>query len=163
MKQYSMTTLPIITGKETEILHRKTTRVKNPLGTDIQQLIPIMFDSLRVANGVGLAAPQINRSLRLAVIEIEGVRTVMINPKITSYSREKILFEEGCLSLPGEFLLIERSEQITVRYEDEHGKEIKKRASGLFAIIVQHEVDHLDGVLISDRVKTQKIRKLYAL
>ncbi len=158
-----MTILPIVTGKDTDVLHRKTDRVKNPLDPEIQNLIPVMFDSLRVAQGIGLAAPQINRSIRLAVIEVEGKRTVMINPKITSYSREKILFEEGCLSLPKEYFLIERSERITVRYEDEHGKEVKKRASGLFAIVVQHEVDHLDGVLIVDRFKNQKNKQHYAL
>ncbi len=158
-----MTLLPIVTGKETVILHRKTDRVKNPLDPDIQNLIPVMFDSLRAAEGIGLAAPQIDRSIRLAVIEVEGKRTVMINPKITSFSREKILFEEGCLSLPGEFFLIERSERITVRYEDEHGKEVKKRVSGLFAIVIQHEVDHLDGILIADRYKNQKNKKQYAL
>lgn len=159
----SMTILPIVTGKDTDVLHRRTDRVKNPLDPEIQNLIPVMFDSLRVAQGIGLAAPQINRSIRLAVIEVEGRRTVMINPKITSYSREKILFEEGCLSLPQEYFLIERSERITVRYEDEHGKEVKKRASGLFAIVVQHEVDHLDGVLIVDRFKNQKNKQHYAL
>ena len=157
-----MTILPIVTGKDTDVLHRRTDRVKNPLDPEIQNLIPVMFDSLRVAQGIGLAAPQINRSIRLAVIEVEGKRTVMINPKITSYSREKILFEEGCLSLPKEYFLIERSERITVRYEDEHGKEVKKRASGLFAIVVQHEVDHLDGVLIVDRFKNQKNKQHYA-
>lgn len=155
--------LPIVTGRDTEILHRKTERVKDPLSPDIQKLIPIMFDSLRVAEGIGLAAPQIGHSLRLAVIEVDGKRTVLINPKVTAYSREKILFEEGCLSLPKEYFLIERSERITVRYEDEYGKEIKKRASGLFAIVVQHEVDHLEGILIADRFKNQKQRKQYAL
>lgn len=158
-----MTILPIVTGKDTEVLHRKTARIKDPISPDIRNLIPVMFDSLRVAEGIGLAAPQINQSIRLAVIEIEGDRTVMINPKITSYSREKILFEEGCLSLPGEFFLIERSERVTVRYQDEDGKEVKKRASGLFAIVIQHEVDHLDGILIADRFKNQKTRKQYAL
>ncbi len=161
--KYRMTILPIVTGKETEILHRKTDRVKNLHDTEIQNLIPVMFESLHVAEGIGLAAPQINRSIRLAVVEIEGKQTVMINPKITSRSREKILFEEGCLSLPGEFFLIERSERVTVRYEDEHGVEVKKRASGLFAIVVQHEVDHLDGILIADRYKNQKKKKQYAL
>ncbi len=157
------TILPITTGKDTAILRQKTERVKNPLSPDIQSLIPIMFDSLRVALGIGLAAPQINRPIRLAVIEADGKQTVLINPKITSYSREKILFEEGCLSLPGEFFLIERSERVTVRYEDEHGTEVKKRASGLFAIVVQHEVDHLDGILIIDRYKNQKNKKQYTL
>lgn len=157
------TILPIVTGRDTEILHQKTARVKDPLAPDIQELIPVMFDSLRVAEGIGLAAPQIGHSIRLAVTEVDGVRTVLINPKITSFSQEKILFEEGCLSLPKEYFLIERSEKVTVRYEDEHGKEIKKRASGLFAIVVQHEIDHLDGILIADRFKNQKQRKQYAL
>lgn len=158
-----MNILPIVTGHDTDILHRKTGRLKKPLDPDIRNLIPVMFDSLRVADGIGLAAPQIGRSIRLAVIEVEGKRIVLINPKITSFSREKILFEEGCLSLPGEFFLIERSERITVRYEDENGVEIKKRASGLLAIVIQHEVDHLDGILIADRAAQQKGTKRYAL
>ncbi len=155
--------LPIVTGKDTDILHRKTDRVKDPLSPEIQKLIPVMFDSLRVAEGIGLAAPQIGQSIRLAVIDAEGERSVLINPKITSFSREKILFEEGCLSLPREYFLIERSEKITVRYEDEHGKEVKRRASGLFAIVVQHEIDHLDGILIADRFESQKQRKRLSL
>ena len=158
-----MSSLPIVTGKDTESLHQKTERVKFPLDADTEALIPVMFESLRTAEGVGLAAPQIASPLRLAVIEIDGKRTVLINPKITSFSREKILFEEGCLSLPGEFFLVERSERITVRYEDEEGREVKRRASGLFAIVVQHEVDHLDGILICDRYKTQKTKRRYAL
>lgn len=151
--------LPIVIGHGTEILHRKTDRVKNPLDPSIQKLIPVMFHSLTAANGIGLAAPQIDQSIRLAVIDIEGRKTVLVNPKITSFSREKILFEEGCLSLPGKYFLIERSERVTVRYEDEHGAEMKVRASGLFAIVVQHEVDHLDGILIADRFKEQRERK----
>lgn len=158
-----MNILPIVTGKDTEMLHRKTDRIKKPIDSSIRSLIPVMFDSLRVADGIGLAAPQIGQSIRLAVIDVEGKRTVLINPKITSFSHEKILFEEGCLSLPGEFFLIERSERVTVRYEDEHGVETKKRASGLLAIVIQHEVDHLDGILIADRAKQQKSTRRYAL
>lgn len=158
-----MNGLPIVTGKENPFLHEKTRRVAVPLTQEVQDLIPVMFQSLHAAHGIGLAAPQIGSPLRLAVIDIEGKRTVLINPKITSFSREKILFEEGCLSIPGEYFLIERSERITVRYEDEHGQEMKQRASGLFAIVIQHEVDHLDGVLIFDRFKAQKKNKRYAL
>ncbi|QQS20573.1 MAG: peptide deformylase [Candidatus Moraniibacteriota bacterium] len=153
------TILPIVTGKDTDILHRSTDRVKDPLQSDIQNLLPVMFDSLRAANGIGLAAPQIDQSIRLAVVEVENERLVLVNPKITSFSREKILFEEGCLSLPGQFFLIERSERITVRYQDETGKEKKRKATGLLAIVIQHEVDHLDGILIADRYERDKRKR----
>lgn len=153
-----MSTLPIVTGVDTEVLRTKTKRVKNMLDPEIQALIPDMFESMHAADGLGLAAPQINRSLRLCVIEIDSQRFVLGNPKITAFSKDKILFEEGCLSLPGQFLLIERSEKVTVRYEDEHGSERKLKAHGLLAVAVQHEVDHLDGILIVDRYKKQKIK-----
>ncbi len=158
--------LPIITdtGNKAEILHQKTQRIKNIDSPEIQKLIADMFDSLHSIDiGIGLAAPQIGSSLRLAIIEFDDNRMVMINPKITSFSREKILFEEGCLSIPGKYLSVERFEKVTVRYQDEHGKEVKKRASGLLAIAIQHEVDHLDGILIKDRIKNQKQHKAYSL
>jgi len=117
-----------------------------------------MFEAMHHADGLGLAAPQIDIPLRLCVIEIEGKKMVFINPQLTSLSREKIIFEEGCLSLPGKFLPIERSEKVTVRYQDETGKECKLKANGLLAIALQHEVDHLDGILIIDRYKKQKIK-----
>lgn len=151
-----MTTLPIVTGAETEILTTKTRRVKDPLAAEIQDLIPTMFESMHAAQGLGLAAPQIGVPLRLAVIEIKGVRYVFVNPTLSSLSREKIVFEEGCLSLPGQWLPIERSEKVTVRYQDERGEDRKLKASGLLAIALQHEVDHLDGILIVDRYKKQK-------
>lgn len=153
-----MNILPIVTGAETEILKRKAKRVKDPLSPEIQNLIPVMFDSMHAADGLGLAAPQIGLSIRLAVIEIKGVRFVFVNPTLTSFSRDKIVFEEGCLSLPGQFFPIERSEKVTVRYMDEHGEEKKLKASGLLAIALQHEIDHLDGILIVDRYKKQKTK-----
>lgn len=148
----------IITGATTPILRAKTARVRDPLAPDIRALIPEMFEAMHRADGLGLAAPQINIPLRLCVIEINGQQMVFINPQLTSLSRDKIIFEEGCLSLPGQFLPIERSERVTARYQDEHGIERKLKASGLLAIALQHEVDHLDGILIVDRYKKQKIK-----
>ncbi len=158
-----MTAYPIVTGAENTILHAKNENVKDPLAPEIQALLPEMLDAMRKADGIGLAAPQIGKNLRIRVIEIDGVIKNFINPKITSASDEKILFEEGCLSLPGEFFAIERSEQVTVRYIDETGKEKKLRARGLWAICLQHELDHLDGILICDRYKNQKNKHVYAL
>ena len=152
------TSLTIVQGLDSRILRTKTTRVRDPLAPEIQKLIPEMFEAMHHADGLGLAAPQVDIPLRLCVIEIEGEKMIFMNPQLTSLSRDKIIFEEGCLSLPGKFLPIERSEKVTVRYQDETGKDCKLKATGLLAIALQHEVDHLDGILIVDRYKKQKIK-----
>lgn len=148
--------LSLVTGVTTEVLLKKTERVKDPLSEEIQALLPEMIETMHKENGIGLAAPQINKSLRLAVAEADGEILCLINPDITSYSQEQIVFEEGCLSLPGEFFPIIRSEEITVRYQNEKGLPKKLRATGMLAIIIQHEVDHLEGILIANRYKKQQ-------
>lgn len=148
--------LSLVTGATTEILLTPTERVKDPLSKDIQVLLPQMVDTMHKENGIGLAAPQIGKSIRLAVAEVEEKVYYLINPEITSFSQEKIIFEEGCLSLPNEFFPILRSEEITVRYQNEKGLPKKLRATGLLAIVIQHEVDHLDGILIINRYKKQQ-------
>ena len=154
--------LSIVTGAENHILHTKNENVKDPMASEIQSLLPKMLTAMRKADGIGLAAPQIGKNIRVCVVEIEGDIRFFINPKITSASREKILFEEGCLSLPGELFSIERAEIITVRYLDETGTEKKLKARGLLAICLQHELDHLDGILICDRYKHQNNIPNYA-
>ena len=155
-----MAIFPIITGAATEVLHHKAQKVKDPKSPEIAKLIEDMFDSMHAAEGMGLAAPQINISLRVAVIEFEKKRSVYINPTLTAMSSEKVLFEEGCLSLPQEFFWIERSLQVTVRYQDEHGVDRKEKLSGIMAIAIQHEIDHLEGTLIIDRYRKQKVHPL---
>ncbi len=152
--------LSLVTGATTEVLLKKTERVKDPLTKEIQMLLPEMIRMMREENGVGLAAPQIGLSLRLAVAEVENEIFYFINPEITSLSQEKILFEEGCLSLPGEFFPILRSEEVTVRYQNEKGLPKKIRATGLLAIVIQHEVDHLEGILIVNRHKKQQRKNI---
>lgn len=148
--------LSLVTGATTEILLKKTNRVKDPLAKEIQALLPEMVETMRREKGIGLAAPQIGQSIRLAIAEADDKVIFLINPEITSSSQEKILFEEGCLSLPGEFFPIVRSVEITVRYQNEKGLPKKIRATGLLAIIIQHEVDHLDGIIIANRYKKQQ-------
>ena len=143
--------LSLVTGATSAILLKKTRRVQDPLTEEIQALLPKMIAIMHRENGIGLAAPQIGLSHRLAVAEVEGEVFYFINPEITSLSQEKIIFEEGCLSLPGELFPILRSEEITVRYQNEKGLPKKLRATGLLAIVIQHEVDHLEGVLIVNR------------
>lgn len=146
----------IVTGETNPILHTETVTVKNPLDPAIQGLLPEMLRIMREADGIGLAAPQIGLNFRLCVIEIDGVIRYLINPKITSTSKEKILFEEGCLSLPGDYYSVERAAKVTVRYTNEKNEDVKLRAHGLLAICIQHELDHLDGKLIYDRYHEQK-------
>lgn len=152
----------VITGAESPILRKKAAPVDNPLAPDIQDLILDMFVSMHEANGIGLAAPQIGISLRLAVIEIEKEKLILINPTIQGHQDDTILFEEGCLSLPGKFLPIERHETITVAYQDQNGIHQTLTTSGLLAIAIQHEIDHLDGVLIVDRYDESTLQH-YAL
>lgn len=148
--------LPLVTGEESEILLTKTKLVTNPLAPEIQSLLPKMIKTMHKEHGVGLAAPQIGISLRLAVAEVDGREYYLINPEITSLSQEKIVSEEGCLSLPGEFFPILRSEVVTVKYLNEKGLPKKLRAKGFLATVIQHEVDHLDGILILNRFIKQK-------
>jgi peptide deformylase len=152
--------LTLVTGKDTQMLTTKTTLVADILTPEIQALLPAMITTMHKENGIGLAANQIGKSLRLAVAEVEGREYFWINPEITSLSSEKILFEEGCLSLPGEYFSIVRSESVTLKYINEKGLPKKLRATGLLAVVIQHEVDHLDGILIYNRYQKQtKIRE----
>lgn len=149
--------LPLVTGEENAMLLTKTKLVTDPLAPDIQALLPKMIKTMHKERGVGLAAPQIGLSLRLAVAEVDDREYYLINPEITSLSQEKIVSEEGCLSLPGEFFPVLRSETVTVKYLNEKGLPKKLRAKGFLATVIQHEVDHLDGILIVNRyLKQQK-------
>lgn len=135
------------------ILNRKAKKIKDPLDPEVQKLIPAMIKAMRQFNGAGLAAPQLGKSIRLCVIEEGENPYVLINPQIKSRSRKKIIAEEGCLSFPGKFFLIKRSEEIKVRYLNAKGEKAKIKATGLLARILQHEIDHLDGILIIDVLK----------
>lgn len=147
-----------------DVLRQKTQPVTR-FDDALQTLIDDMIETMREAPGVGLAAPQIGRPLRLAVIEtlpdvddegneIEGTRDlyVIANPEVTWSSRKMIEGIEGCLSIPGYVGEVERPDSIRVRAQDRHGKKIKLRLNGWTARIFQHEIDHLDGVLYIDKL-----------
>lgn len=133
------------------ILNKKAQNIKNPLAPEIQALVPEMLKTMRENNGMGLAAPQIGQSIRLCVIEHLGKTYVLINPKITAHSKEKINTEEGCLSFPGKFISVTRFETVQVRYLNEKGEKCKIKAKDLLARAFQHEIDHLDGILFINR------------
>ena len=115
-----------------------------------------MIDTMNSAKGIGLAAVQIGQSIRLAIVNKDADESlkehlVIINPKIFSASSEIDTEEEGCLSIPGKTCLVPRHRKIKIRYTDVSGQEQKLKATGLFARVIQHEIDHLDGVLIIER------------
>lgn len=140
---------------------RPVTRFDNGL----QTLIDNMIETMREANGVGLAAPQIGRNMRLAVIEslpkedddgneIPDSRDlfVIVNPEIVWRSRKMAKGVEGCLSIPGYLGEVERPDGVRVRAQNRHGKKIKLKLGGWTARIFQHEIDHLNGVLFIDKL-----------
>jgi peptide deformylase len=139
-----------------EILRNTSEKVKDPTSVEIKQLILDMTKTLRANNGLGLAAPQIGKNLQICVIEIENELFVLINPEIKNLSKEKINSQEGCLSLPNKFLNIDRHKRIKVKATDTNGKKQIIRARGLLARVIQHEIDHLNGVLIVDRVNEKE-------
>ncbi len=158
-----MTILPIETPDNPVL--RKKARPVTSFDADLQVLIDDMIETMREANGVGLAGPQVNQSMRLTVVEtlpeydeegqaIEGSRKliVLVNPEIVWKSKIMVEGIEGCLSIPGWVGEVLRHEDIRVRALDRQGKKIKMRLSDWTARIVQHEIDHLDGVLYIDRL-----------
>ncbi len=136
---------------------------------NIRQLIKDMLQTMYSADGIGLAAPQVAVNKQLIVIDCEPDKPenpplVLINPKITRYSSQTCNADEGCLSIPGVYLEVNRPEAIEVSFKDEQGKPRKLQASGLLARAIQHEMDHLNGVMFVDRVEndialTEELKK----
>lgn len=126
----------------------------------IRQLIKEMLQTMYSADGIGLAAPQVGVNKQLIVIDCEPDNVdhpplVLINPKITRYSSQTCNSDEGCLSVPGVYLEVNRPEAVEVTYKDENGKPRKLQASELLARAIQHEMDHLNGVMFVDRVENK--------
>lgn len=127
----------------------------------IEKLVNDMWETLRAAPGVGLAAPQIGESIRVLVAEYEDERVALINPEIIKRSEEEVLGTEGCLSIPGYVGEdVPRAKSITVKARDPRGKEVRLKAEDWFARILQHEIDHLDGILYIDHISPDKVREV---
>ncbi|MGB9822904.1 peptide deformylase [Thermodesulfovibrio sp.] len=146
-----------------EVLKKKAELV-NDLSGDLQKLIDDMIETMYNFNGVGLAAPQVGVLKRLIVIDTSARQEnqsliVLINPEIIN-SEGEILSEEGCLSLPGFITRLKRNERVFVKGLDRKGNPVEIEATGLLARALQHEIDHLDGILIIDRISPLK-RELF--
>jgi peptide deformylase len=139
------------------ILRQETQRV-DTIDAELRRLVDDMFDTMHAAKGVGLAAPQVGRRERLAVVDADDVRLVIINPEIVHFSG-KVKGEEGCLSIPEIYADVERHAQVIVRAQDIDGKWYEVEAKDLLGRCLQHEIDHLHGKLFTDRLSLLKRRK----
>jgi len=154
--------LPIITyGKD---VLRKTSRVipdVTDLGETIDRLIDDMFGALDGARGVGLAAVQVGKLVRLFITHVQGdARRVFINPDIVETSVEEGTFEEGCLSIPGVDAEVVRPLAVKIQAWDRKGKPFVLTADGLLARVIQHENDHLNGILFVDRIEPKRAKRV---
>jgi len=136
---------------------------------DVRQLMDDMLETMYVAPGIGLAAPQVGVSKRVIVMDIAHedepkAPLFMANPELVWVSDEDATYEEGCLSVPGHYADVVRPAEVRVRYLDRDGKQQELQTGGLLATVIQHEMDHLDGVLFIDHLSSLKrnmiLRKL---
>lgn len=141
---------PIIIQPDEQL--RKPNQEIQELTDELVDLLDDMYETMLAHDGVGIAAPQIGKNLQMAVVEVdENDRFDLINPQIID-RKGKSVFVEGCLSIPHVFGTVERAEEITVRYYDREGDEMEVTAYGYLARAIQHEIDHLNGVLFTDKV-----------
>ena len=149
------------------VLKKKAVDIK-PGEIDIKQLSEDMFETMEAAHGIGLAAPQIGKSIRVFIVdgrplEEEGMEDfvkVFINPKILEETGEEWAFEEGCLSIPNVREDVSRNEKVRIRYFDIDWNEHEEEFDGLKARIIQHEYDHIEGILFTDHLTPFKRRML---
>jgi peptide deformylase len=158
-----MAVLPIITAPDPRL------KLKcEPVGKvdkTIAKLMDDMLDTMYLAPGVGLAAPQVGVTKRILVVDVsskDGPREPirMANPEIVWHSEELAVYEEGCLSLPDQYADVERPVKIRFRYLDETGLLQEREAEGLLATCIQHELDHLEGIIFVDHLSALKRRMI---
>ncbi|MBI2624661.1 peptide deformylase [Candidatus Parcubacteria bacterium] len=166
-----------LVSKNDSVLHEPSREVPESIAPEIKQLIAEMQKTMRLREGVGLAAPQVGQALKIFVVDRElieadlkkhsrwarwftkQVPAVYINPEIVRRSGDVVLLEEGCLSVPGVFGLVPRWENVTLKAFNQNGRRFRVRAKGLFAHVLQHEMDHLEGHLFTEKVKKYTTRK----
>jgi len=143
--------LKIQTGQNNPILRKKSEPIIE-ISEEILNLAKDMIETITKIDGVGLAAPQVGKNLRLLVIRSNlSKKQVFINPEIIKISKKTGESEEGCISLPNIFLKIKRAKSLKIKALDKNGKQFKLKAKGLLARAIQHEIDHLNGILIIDK------------
>ena len=160
--------LPIV-AFGTSVLKKKAKKVDKDY-EGLSKLIDNMFETMHEASGVGLAAPQIGKSIRLFIVdaspfeddnpELKGFQQVFLNPEIIEEEGDEWSFNEGCLSIPHIREDVSRKPKIRIRYQDEHFDTYEEEFEGIAARIIQHEYDHIEGVLFTDYLSPLKKRLL---
>ena len=155
-----MMMLPICHFPEDSVLRQKAKKISR-IDSSVQRLIDNMIETMHQANGVGLAAPQVGLSLRVIVVQMPGEEPIaLINPEIVKRTGEQEV-TEACLSVPGYYGEIKRSAEVTVKGKDRRGKAVRIKATGLMAEALEHEMDHLNGMLYIDHVESpEKLHKI---
>ncbi|MHB8871550.1 MAG: peptide deformylase [Candidatus Doudnabacteria bacterium] len=147
--------LPIILHPN-KILRTKTKKLKFPLSPADRKLIKDMLDTVKHEDGIGLAAPQVNQNVAMVVINLESMGLkpfVLLNPEVLKASKKKNIMEEGCLSIPGVFGMVSRPEEIEFEAQDIDGNKFGAKVDGMLSKVIQHEIDHINGILIIDKIK----------
>ncbi len=165
-----MTIYPILIAPDPRLKVKSEPVIK--VDDDIRQLMDDMLETMHSARGIGLAAPQIDVHKRIIVVDVGGddedsQPICMANPEIVEVSDDDLSHDEGCLSLPEHFSEVIRPSSVRVRYLDQKNKNCELDADGILAVCIQHEIDHLDGILFVDHISSLKrnmiLRKLIKL
>jgi peptide deformylase len=155
--------LPIYT-EPNPVLHQRTSPIIE-ITDDIRQLADDMRDTMRGAQGIGLAAPQVGRTVSMIVVECADEDRgsfpllTLLNPRITWKGTKRIEMEEGCLSIPGLEGPVSRPERVRVKAKDLEGNTVEIEADGLLSRVLQHEIDHLNGILFTSYVPKRRMHK----
>jgi peptide deformylase len=147
-----------------DVLRQKAGAVPAP-GPELDRLVADMFETMYDARGIGLAAPQIGRSERLIVVDVNedgATPMALLNPVVVEFGDGKDRVEEGCLSIPGVAATVERPVSCVVEATDAKGNPVRIEAEGMLSRCLQHEIDHLDGVLFIDRISPIKRKMVLA-
>jgi len=154
-----MTIRPVITAPDPRL--KMVCKPVDKVDESVRNLMQDMLDSMYAANGIGLAAPQVGDSRRVIVVDVtrergERRRYCLANPEIVWTSDEQFTYEEGCLSLPEHYADVTRPARARIRYLDEENHLREMEVEGLLSVCIQHEMDHLDGILFVDHVSSLK-------
>ncbi|WP_323840975.1 MULTISPECIES: peptide deformylase [unclassified Moraxella] len=154
-----MALLPILNYPDPRL--RTVAKEVEQINDDIKNLIQDMFETMYDARGIGLAATQVDRHVQVVVMDLakEGEKPqpkVYINPKVTPLTEELTPYQEGCLSIPEVYDTVERPARVRIEAMDEHGQAFSTEADGLLAVCIQHELDHLKGIVFVDHLSSLK-------
>ncbi|MBA7689345.1 Peptide deformylase [subsurface metagenome] len=143
--------LKIETGQNNPILRKKSLKIKE-INDDVRKLAKDMIETINKSNGIGLSACQVSKNIQMFVIIKElSKKQIFINPEIVKISKKSSIVEEGCLSVPNVYLPIKRAMSLKIKAFDENNKQFNLKATDLLAQAIQHELDHLNGILITDK------------